>query len=143
MEDWSNKPWEDYAKDCFKLETETKELILNSAGSQRMEYVFGLQALYNIREKELNYIEEKIRTTRITELKHFFESEYKSILNDLKEKDLNSAMELYTKFGTIANSKEIQTNYKWRYVSACLVIFAIEEIFGSALNNIERNIRRL
>lgn len=143
IEDWSNQPWEDFAKDCFKVETETKELILNSTGSQRMDYVCGLQALYNIREKELNYIEEKIRKTPITELKHFFESEYKSILNDLKEEDINSAMELYTEFGNIANSKEIQKNYKWKYVSACLAIWAIEEVFGNDLNNIERNIRRL
>jgi len=142
-EDWSNEPWEDYAKDCFKLETDTKELIQNSTGSQRMEYAFGLQALYNMREKELNYIEEKIRKTPITELKHFFESEYKSILNGLKEIDLKSAIESYVDFGKIANSKEIQKNYKWKYVSACLAICAIEEVFGNALNNIERNLRGL
>lgn len=142
-EDWRNKPWENFAKDCFKVETETKERILNSRGSQRMEYVFGLQALYNIGEKELNYIEEKIRNTPITELKHLFESEYKSALKDLKEKDLNSAMKLYSECGNIANSKEIQKNYKWRYVSVLLVIFAVEEVFGNDLNNIERNLRGL
>lgn len=141
FEDWSGKPWEDYAKDCFKLETETKELIHNSTGSQRMEYVFGLQALYNIREKELNYVEEKVQEIPSSELKYFFELEYQSILNDIKEKDFKSAMDLYSEFGNVANSKEIQKNYKWKYVSACLLISAVEEAFGNELNSIERNLR--
>lgn len=34
VEDWSDKPWEDFAKDCFKLETETKELIFKSTGGK-------------------------------------------------------------------------------------------------------------
>jgi len=143
IEDWSDKPWEDFAKDCFKLETETKELIFKSTGSQRMEYVCGLQAHYNIREKELNYVEEKVQEMPISELKHFFESEYKSFLKNLKEKDLKSAIELYSEFGNIANSKEIQKNYKWKYIAACLIIFSVEEVFGNELNNIERNIRTL
>jgi hypothetical protein len=143
LEDWGGKLWEDYAKDCFKLENETKELILNSTGSQRMEYVCGLQALYNIREKELNYVEEKVRKMAISEFKYFFESEYQNILKDLKEKDLKSALELYSEFGIIANSKEIQKHYKWKYVSACLLIFAVEEAFGNELNKIELNFRSL
>jgi hypothetical protein len=142
-EDWSDKPWEDFAKDCFKLETQIKERILNSSGSQRMEYVFSLQALYNIHEKELNYIEETIRNTPITELKYFFKSEYKSILMDLKEKGINSAMELNSECFNIANSKEIQKKYKWRYVSACLVISAVEEVFGNDLDNIQQILRGL
>ena len=141
-EDWGDKPWEDYAKDCFKLETDTKELILQSTGSRRIEYVCGLQALYNIGEKELNYVEEKVQRMPNSELKHFFESEYKSFLKDIKEKDLKSAIDLYTEFGNIANSKEIQKNYKWKYVAACLVICAVEDAFVDQLNIIERNIRR-
>lgn len=142
-EDWSSEPWQEYAKDCFKLETQTKEYIHNSSGSQRMEYVCGLQALYNIREKELNYIEETIQKMPISELTHFFESEYNSILNNIKETDFKSAMDLYSEFVTIINSKDIQKNYKWKYVSACLLIFAVEEVFGNELNNFKRNIRSL
>jgi hypothetical protein len=142
-EDWSDKPWEDYAKDCFKLQTEIKENILNSTGKQRLEFVFGLQALYNIRAKELNYVEENVLSIPIAQLKYFFESEYKDILKNLKEKDLNTALKLYSEYGKITNSEEIKHNYMWKYVSACLIIFAIEEIFGNELNNIQRNIRRL
>jgi hypothetical protein len=142
-EDWNKKPWEDYAKDCIKVETELKENILNIKGSQRLEYLCGLQALYNIREKELNYIEEQIQKIPNTELKRLFETEYESILNNLNGIDLNSAMKLYSKYGNIANSKEIQKNYSWKYVSACLAICAIEEVFGSEINDIERNINAL
>ncbi|MEN9400338.1 MAG: hypothetical protein RL632_1441, partial [Bacteroidota bacterium] len=51
------------------------------------------------------------------------------------------ALNLYVEYGKIVNSTEIQKNYKWKHVSATLVIFAIEEVFGNALNNIETNIR--
>jgi hypothetical protein len=143
VEDWSNNPWEDYAKDCFKAESESKELISNSTGSKRIEFICGLQALYNSREKELDFVEEKIQNMPISEFKYFFDSEYKSILTKIKEQDIGTALNLYVEYGKIVNSNEIQKNYKWKHVSATLVIFAIEEVFGNALNNIETNIRNL
>lgn len=143
FEEWREKPWEEYAKDCFKLQTETKENIINSTGSQRMEYTLGLQALYNIREKELDYVEEKVLNLPIPELKKFFSLEYESILNNIKQEDLNAALKLYSECGQITNSREIKRNYMWKYVSASLVIYAIEEVFGVEIKEIERNIRDL
>lgn len=142
-EDWSNKPWDDYAVDCFKFETETKINIQASTGNQKMEYVLGLQALYNVREKELDYIEDIAMSLPISELKHFFKSDYFSILKDLKNKDLNAAIKLYSEFGNIVHSKEIKQNYKWRFVSACLVLSAVEEIFGNEIDRIQHNLRTL
>lgn len=139
--DWVDKPWEDYAKDCFKLQTEIKEYVLNSKGTQRMEYILGLQALYNICEKELDYVEEKVQSIPISELKYFFKMEYNSILEDLKGMNFNAATELYIEYGRIANSNEIKRNYMWKYVSACLLIFAFEEIHGKLMNIVESNIR--
>lgn len=142
-EHWIDKPWEDFAKDCFKSVSENKEHILESKGNLRIEYVCILQAMYNKREKELNYVEEKVQKMPISELKYFFESEYKGLVKSIKKLDLNSAMDLYSEFGIIANSKKIQKNDKWKYVSACLIIFAVEESYGNELNIIERNIRGL
>jgi hypothetical protein len=138
--DWSDKPWEDYAKDCFKQQTQIKEYVLNSTGTQRMEYILGLQALYNICEKELDFVEEKVQSMSISELKYFFKLEYNSILEDLKGMNFNTATELYVEYGKIANSNEIKLNYMWKYVSACLLIFAYDEIHGKHMNSAESNI---
>jgi hypothetical protein len=46
-EEWSKTPWELYAKDCFKLETECKERIQKSSGETRMEATIMLQAHYH------------------------------------------------------------------------------------------------
>lgn len=143
FEDWREKPWEEYAKDCFKLQTEIKENIINATGSRRMEFTLGLQALYNIRKKELDYIEEKVLNLPIPELRNFFLLEYESILNNIKQMDLNTAVTLSSEFGQIANSQEMKINFMWKYVSACLAIYAIEEVFGDELKNIELNIRAL
>ena len=141
--DWKNRPWEEYAIDCFKLQSENKELIINSSGTQRMEYLVGLQALYNVRKKELDFIENKVLQMPINEYKFLFSSEYEIILSDIGKEDLNTAIQLYGECGLIANSMEIKNKLMWKYVSACLTISAINEVFGDQLNKIENNIRNL
>lgn len=141
-ENWRYKPWEDYAKDCFKLQSETKVLILKSSGTQRMEYVFGLQALYNVREKELDYVEEKVLSLHISDYKHFFSSEYENIKSNIKGMEFNNVIKSYTDYGKIANSEKTKQNFMWNYVSACLAIYAIDKVFGDELSKIENNLRR-
>ena len=58
--DWKDRLWESYALDCIKLQSENKKLIINSSGTQIMEYLIELQALYNVRKKELDFIENKV-----------------------------------------------------------------------------------
>ncbi|WP_292901689.1 hypothetical protein [Nonlabens sp.] len=142
-EDWSDKPWEDFAKDCFKCETEIREVILKSTGTNRMESVCALQAIYNIREEELNFVGEKVQgmTDPTSELKLFFESEYKSILKEIRELDFSSALDVYTIAGDVGNSRDRRKNHEWKHVSALLMILAVEEAFGNDLINLERNIR--
>ena len=141
-EDWKNKSWEDYAIDIWKFESESKTLIHNSTGSKRINYLIGLQAYYNIREKELKYVEEKVSSLPMSEFKYFFVSEYEALLININEAGLNRAFELYSECGQIANSEE-KRNYRWKHISACLIIQAIDEVFGDELNRIERNIRGL
>lgn len=141
--DWKDRPWEAYAIDCFKLETENKELINSSSGTQRMEYIIGLQALYNVKKKELDFIENKVLSMPINEYRFLFSSEYEIILSDIGKKDLNTAVQLYSEFGQIANSMEIKNKLMWKYVCACLFISAINEVFGEKLNKIENNLRNL
>ena len=57
--DWKDRLWESYALDWIKLQSENKKLIINSSGTQIMEYLIELQALYNVRKKELDFIENK------------------------------------------------------------------------------------
>ncbi len=141
--DWKDRPWEEYAIDCFKLQSENKELIINSSGTQRMEYLIGLQALYNVRKKELDFIENKVLSMPINEYRFLFSSEYEIILSDIGKEDLNTAVQLYSECGQIANSMEIKNKLMWKYVSACLIISAINEVFGDELNKIENNLRNL
>ncbi len=140
--DWQEKSWEEYAKDCFKLQSETKVLILKSSGTKRLEYVCGLQALYNIREKELDYVEEKVLSLSISDYKLFFSSEFENIKNNIKGMEFLNVFNSYTEYGQIANSEKIKKNFMWNYVSACIAIYAIEEVFGDELSEIEHNVRR-
>jgi len=108
-----------------------------------MESVCALQAIYNIREEELNFVGEKVQgmTDPTSELKLFFESEYKSILKEIRELDFSSALDVYTIAGDVGNSRDRRKNHEWKHVSALLMILAVEEAFGNDLINLERNIR--
>jgi hypothetical protein len=140
-EDWSEKPWKDYAVDCFKFQFETKERIDGATGVQRMEFVCSLQALYNIRLKELDYVENEVLKLSSIEYKQFFQFEYSTILNNVKNQDLYSAMQLYSDYGQVANSDKIKRVNLWNYVSAFLIIQAIEEAYGNELSAIQMNSR--
>ncbi len=144
-EDWENKPWEEYAKDVFKLETENKELINNSTGSKRMEYTLGLQALYNKKEKELDYIESKVRNMSSSEIKYFFSDEYETIKINIKPMNINDVIEECSNYSEIVKSgklTQLMNNYMFNYVKMQLLMCAIEEVFGDDLNKIENNLRR-
>lgn len=141
--DFKNKSWEEYAIDCFKIKSENEELIISSSGTQRIDYVCGLQALYNIRSEELNFIEDKVGSMKIHEYKTLFSSEYETILSDIRNLDLNEAVRIYSEFGEISNPSRIKNKMKWKHVNASLIISAIDETFGEQLNEIENNLRNL
>lgn len=142
IQDWRDKKWEDYAIDCVKMITELKDLINNSTGKKRLDYLFGLQSMYNIKGKEISYINNIVQTKPINELKSFFPNEYEIISENLSELDLPSVFKVYSEQSEIINSSYIKSNYTWKYISSCLIISRIEEKYSNELNSIFRNLNQ-
>lgn len=138
---WQDRSWEDYALECFKFQNQLKDEIRSSSGSERMDTVLKLQSLYNVREKELDFIEEKIKSLPTSELKYLFLSEYTEILTNVKNMDLNSAIELGAQCAKISISNDMKFNNPGEYVNACLCLSAVDELFGKKLDKVKSNIK--
>ena len=142
--DWVDKSFEDYAKDIFKAETETIELIEKSTGSKRMEFTCGLQALYNICESELDFVYYKVSGfTQLFEYSEFFGEEYSQIYSQIKNLSLDESIEQYVECGKILKLVSGNQFFTWRQVNACLILHAVDEIHGDSLNDLMKTLRGL
>ena len=139
-EDYKNKSFKEESIDCLKLQNDNINLINAASGSEKLKYLVGLQALYNVKSKELDFVEKLISSTPISEYKSEFSSEYNQILINVKSNEV-IPMDEYIEHGKFANSKDVQKNNLWGHVLSCLAICAIDEVFGEQLNKIESNIR--
>ena len=141
LEDWKDKPWEEYAIDITKLQSDSINLINKSSGTERMKYKIGLQALYNSKKKEIDFVENMIQSMPIGEYKFKFSSEYDKILSKIgKEDDL--PWEMYIEVGKVANSRKIKSTNAWLHIESCLVIMAIDELFGETLDKFQEMVRK-
>jgi hypothetical protein len=132
---WLLQPWEDYAKDCYKLKSEIQESIINSSGVEKEYFVLKLQALFNVCKNELQYMENKVLNTPKSEYNLLFKNEYLTTLNKVNLiNDLSKAKIILKELNSLINSFNDLTSISWRYVSCCLVVSAIHEIFGKDID---------
>lgn len=142
IEDWSNGKWEDYALDCVKTISELTELVNINNGDKRMEYLLGLQAYYNVCEKEIDCINNLIQSNSKSELKNIFKNDYNVILNEIDNMELAKIIQMGSEQAGISNSTIFKQNFQWKYIFSCLLLSAIDEKYGEQLDSIQTNLRK-
>ena len=140
-EDCKGKSWYEHAVDCLAYSSILKSNIRLSSGSERIVFLIDLQALYDLKSKEILFATSSILDLPTEKYHTHFRNEYLEIYEELKNKGFSKAMtENYIPCGQLFDLEEKKRDI-WNYVKMRITFDAMDDLYKKNLDKVENNIR--
>jgi hypothetical protein len=141
IEDCKGKHEIEHAVDCLAFSSVLKSNIRLSSGTERIDNRIELQALYNLKSKEILFATSILLDLPTEEYHIYFSNDYLEIREDLKNKGFSKAMkEIYIPCGELFNLEEKKRDI-WNYVRIGLALEAMDDLYKKDLDTMMKNIR--